>query len=685
MESFVKSRESIESNFSDYLLALKRRWKPAVSIFTATVILSILAASLLRQSYQVEGRLLFKNSTFKVLGDSLLPNNIEGGDFGDLRPLVSNQNPLVTQIQVISSPSLLLQTIEKLKLKNDRGQTLKVTDFKDALNLKIIGGADILQVGYKHHDPVLAVKVVNTLMNLYVENDKLTNRTEAEAISQFMSEQLPKTQLAVSEAEIALRKFKQQNNTIDLAEEAKTAVSTIGNLEANITTVRSQLEELKAQRSKLQQKINLNDRDAMAFSATSQSPEIQGTLAQIQDTDRQLATERSRFSDNNPIVLNLQEKKVKLTTLLKQQASGTTDSRSAIPEGSLRVGELKQNLIKDLLQSEVQQNGANEKLVSLQQALALYKKRVSTMPQLVQTQHQLERQLEVSQSTYQILLKKFQAIQLAKSNNISNARIIDRAIVPDRPERSMKNVVVGLGVLLGALFATSAVAYLEMSDRFVESGKDISKLFRNRLLGSLPSPERDYAFDGSPELTNLEVAVRDIRKSLSTDNSQIIQFNVRLVGSEKLLKIITITSTVANEEKSKKAANLAVAIAGLGQKVLLIDADLRNPYQHYFWKLPLQKGLSELLAGKCEFQQVLWRVMDNLDIITAGAGLANPTFNFESQQMRSLVQEVSHLYDFAIVDTPPLLVSANAMNMGQINNGILTIDLQDDLDRSIET
>jgi polysaccharide biosynthesis transport protein len=73
-----------------------------------------------------------------------------------------------------------------------------------------------------------------------------------------------------------------------------------------------------------------------------------------------------------------------------------------------------------------------------------------------------------------------------------------------------------------------------------------------------------------------------------------------------------------------------------------------------------------------------------LDILTAGVGLANPLFNFESQQMKSLVQEVSHLYDFAIVDTPPLLVSANALNMGQMNDGIFTIDLEDDRDRSIE-
>ena len=686
MENFVNSKESIDLNFSDYLLAVKRRWIPAASIFASTVVLSILAASLLKPSYQAEGRLLFKNSAFKVVGANLLPNNMEGGDSGDLKPLVSNQNPIVTQMEIISSPLLLQGTIDKLKLKNERGQPIAPNELKNALTLKIAGGADVVQVSYKNRNPDRAMSVVNTLMNLYVENDMLTNRAEAEAIGNFMGQQLPKTQIDVSRSELALQKFKQQNNIIDLAEEAKTAVSTIGNLEANITTVRSQLEELKAQNKELHQKIKLNSQDAVTFSATSQSPEIQGTLNQLQDIDRQLATERSRFSDNNPIIINLKEKKSKLTTLLKQQTQSTTGSQVAIPQRSLRVGELKQNLIKDLMQSEVQQTGAREKLSSLQKALAVYKKRVNVMPQLVQTQHQLERQLEVSQSTYQLLLKKFQEIQLAKNNNISNARILASATILERPDNNTKNMVVSLGVLLGILFATIAIAYLERSKKVVESSKDISKIFRHRLLGALPEPDRGYGytFDGSPELTNLEVAVREIRKSLSSDLSQIIQFNLRFVGSKKVLKIITITSTVANEEKSQKAANLAAAIAGLGQKVLLVDADLRNPYQHNLWKLPLKKGLSELLAGKAQFQQVSWRVMDNLDILTAGVGLANPLFNFESKQMKSLVQEVSHLYDFAIVDTPPLLVSANAINMGQMNDGILTIDLQDDLNHSIE-
>ncbi len=679
MRSASDSKESIDLNFRDYLLTIKRHWIPAVSIFAGTVAASMLVAALLKPVYQAQGRILFKNSSFKIIGDNLSPNNTEGGSAVDLKPLVSNQNPLATQVEIISSPLLLNGTIEKLHLKNERGERLQATDLKTNLAVKIVAGTDLLQIDYKDREPNQTASVVNALMNLYVANDILTNRNEAEIIGRFMSEQLPQTQLNMNAAEIALRKFKQQNNIIDLGEEAKIAVSTIGNLESGIVTARSQLADIKAQNQELHQKIKLNTQDAMIFSTVSQSPAIQGILTQLQELDRQIAIESSRFSESNPIIMSLEEKKIKLNELLAGQISSVTGIQAALPPGALRVGELKQNLIKELLQSEVQRTGATKKLASLEKALADYKKRVWVMPQLLQTQRQLEKQLEVSQSTYKTLLKKIQEIQLAKTNSTSNARIINSAIVPEDADPVTRNIIASLGLLMGALFSTGTVAYLARKERSNRAPQDVSKLFRSKLLGDIPRQAADGSFVAHPESSKVEFAVRDLRKSLASDRSQIIQFNLRFVNSAKIIKIITITSTIASGEKSKKAANLAAAIAGLGQKVLLIDADLRTPYQHQFWKLPLAKGLSEILVGNSNFRQVAWTVMDNLDILTAGAGTLQPLFSVESHQMQSLIHEISHLYDFAIVDMPPLLISTNAIDMERMNDNILTIDLQDDL------
>ncbi|WP_310489241.1 polysaccharide biosynthesis tyrosine autokinase [Chamaesiphon sp. VAR_69_metabat_338] len=673
----MESQESIDLSLSHYLVAVKRHWIPAVSIFAATLALSIVGASLLKPTYQAEGKLLFKSPTYKVIGPNLVPTSMEGGESGDLKSLVSTQNPISTQMEVITSRPLLQKTIDRLQLKNERGKLLEPSELQTGLTSKIVGGADILQVSYKGRSPQDAANVVNTLMNIFLENDIQIGRSEAEAAQKFMNQELPKTQAAANESEIAVRKFKQQNKIVDLVEEAKSAVSVIGNLDTNINSIQSELAQANAQNQELQKKIGLNSQEALVVSAVSQSPAIQGIINQIQDIDRQLATESSRFSENNPLVIVLREKKAKLTTLLQQQIGRTIGERAQIPQGLLKISELKQNLIADLLKAEVQQMGLAKKLASLQNSRSAYEKRVSVIPLLSQNQHQLERQLEVSQATYQGLLKKSQELQLAKNKNISNARIVSNAAIPEKPEMSTQTIVKVLGGLLGALFGTGAIAYLESKDKSLKTVKEIDKVFGYTLLGAIPADRKRKLRprNRQPVFTSLEVAVRDTPQSLTSEMSRSIQANLRFLSTDRTLKTIAVTSAVANEGKSKVAANLAAAIAGLGQRVLLIDADLRVPTQHRFWKLPLKKGLSEILATKSKFklQQLSWTVMDNLDILTAGAKPPNPLACLESPYLGFLLEQVSELYDYVIIDTPPILVASDALTIGRMTDGLLLV------------
>jgi uncharacterized protein involved in exopolysaccharide biosynthesis len=189
----MEAKEPIDLDFSHYLLAVRRHWIPAATIFASTVALSLIAASLIKSSYQAEGRLIFKNPAFKVVGTGVVPSNTEGGESGDLKSLVSTQNPLTTQMELLTSRPLLQRLIEQLSLKNDKGKKFKVADFKPILSVKIVGGTDVIQVNYKDRNPRQAAKIVNTLMNLYLENDIETTSAEAEAARKFMDDQLPKT------------------------------------------------------------------------------------------------------------------------------------------------------------------------------------------------------------------------------------------------------------------------------------------------------------------------------------------------------------------------------------------------------------------------------------------------------------------------------------------------------------
>jgi len=675
-EKSMESRESIDLDLSRYLLILKRWWLPAASIFAATVMLSAVATQFMKPSYEAEGKLLFRIPSFKVIGSNLLPSSSEGRDSGDLKSLIATQNHINTQIEVISSPALLQQTIDKLQLKDRERERLKAKALQKSLSLKIIGGTDVLRIAHASLDPEEAAAVVNTVMNLYLENDILTNRSEAAATRQFLAKQLPKTQAAVDNAEVALRIFKQKHRIADLSEETRSAVNIIGDLDREINTVQAQLDEVNAQTNELRQKVDLNSQNAIAVSALSQSPAVQGILTQLQDTERQLATERSRFQNDNPTIVNLEARKANLRTLLQQQISQTVGNQTQVPQSLLQIGELRQNLIQNFLQSEIQRFGLTKRLSSLYNSRSGYEQQIKVIPQLAQNQRELERKVEVAESTYQTLLKKVQELQLVENTNTASSRIIAQAFVPSEPVSGKKAIVLLLGVTFGLFLATTTVLFLGMRDRSLKTLKEVREVFGYTLLGIVPlSVNKVRSRYSNAESTTQTIAVRDTPHSLTSEMYRMIQANLKFLSSDKVLKTIVVTSAVPKEGKSTVSANLAVAIAQLGRKVLLIDADMRVPSQHHLWQLTNAVGLSEVLVGQTEFNIAVSKVMDNLDVLTAGVRPPNPLALLDSKRMASLIENFSsqYNYDFVIIDAPPLLLAADALTLSQMSDGILLV------------
>jgi capsular exopolysaccharide synthesis family protein len=668
----MESRESLDLDLGKYLLAIKRQLLPATIVFIAIVGLSGLATTRIKPAYEARGKLLFKIPSFNIVGSSLLSSKSES--YADLTSLVSSQNPISTQIEVITSPFNLQTTIDELKLKNKTGEPLKPEDLKSGLTLKIIGGTDVLEITYKSRNPKETAAVVNSIMNIYLKNDILSNRAEAETARLFMDKQLPKTQNAVRRAEIALRKFKQQNNIVDLSEETKTAVKVIGIIDEQINNVKAELANVTAQNQALKQQLNLTSQQAMAIGAISQSRAIQGILAQLQETERQLAIERSRFLDDNPVITSLEAKRTNLNNILQQQIRAIVGSNIRITAGILQIGELKQQLIQELIQSEVQRLGLNQKYLSLNQSRSTYQKRLKVIPQLAENQRELERKVEVAQSTYQTLLKKSQELQVAENNNTANARIIAQAQVPEKPAKSKKPIVIAVGVLLGSFLGTSTILLLEMRDRSLKTLQEIKEIFDYTLLGIFPSLlKKSLLKIPNSESSIPKIIAKDAPQSLTSEMYRVTQANIRLLSSDKVIKSIVVTSSIAKEGKSTAAANLATVISQLGRKVLLIDADLRVPAQYYFWQINSSPGLSEVLVGQAKCSTAISKVMDNLDVLPAGVRPPNPLALLDSKRMAALIAKLSSHYDFVIIDTPPLLVGADAVTVSQMTDGILLV------------
>jgi polysaccharide biosynthesis transport protein len=653
-----------------YWLIVKRRWVPAIAVFS--VVSTITGLTLLTRDtiYQAEGKLRFTKEDATSLTGLL-----EGGSAGEFNPLLEDNNPITTEIEVIRSVPIVQETIAQLNLKDETGNPLKRSDFLDNLLLSNIRGTDILQIDYRHHDSETAKAVVDTLMSIYLDKHLLDIRSNTVAARQFIEQQLPKAEHNVLKADIELRQFKEGNRIADLATEATEVVEASEELYRRVAEAQSELASANAQAVAFSRQLHMNPQQAIAITALSQSPGVQNALTALQEVELLLASEQVRFQDNHPTITSLQTRKANLETVLDQRIQQTLGEQGIGATENLQIGELRAELVGDFIRNEVRRNGLGQQVSILNNAQSTYRNRIRQLPYLEQQQRELERKLEAAQTTYSLLLQRFHEIRIAEHQTVGNARIIQTAAVLEEPvsPRAASHWISGL--LLGGVLAIIAAVGLETLDKTLRSVREIREAFKFPLLGMIPlhhKPRRSLLFAGNMPLYPSDLVVQDDFTSAIAAAYRLVETNVKFLGSKQTLKSIVVSSTVPQEGKSFVASNLALAIAQSKHRVLLIDADLRCPSQHKIWHISNEVGLSQILSEEHPITAIQ-SITAYLDVLPAGAVPINPAGLLDSQQMNALLEEVSSDYDLVILDTPALNAVADVLILGQKTDGILFV------------
>ncbi|NDJ24617.1 polysaccharide biosynthesis tyrosine autokinase [Nostoc sp. B(2019)] len=665
----MESKSNLEEvDFQKYLLIVQRRWLPAVGLFGVVVTLAFLYTLTLKPSYKAEASLLIKpNRTSSLTG--------LGEAIGRLDSLTTTNNPLETQAKIVTSVPVIQETIRTLNLKNSKGEPFTIQDFTKKLKIENAKGTEILQISYVDKDPVLAATVVNQLMKVYIRNNIEANRAEAVSARKFILEEIPGTEAAVREAESTLRKFKEEHKIITLEAESELAVQTISNLEQQIYQAQAQLVYVTAQSQKLQNQANIDSQQSVSSASLSQIPGIQQVLGQLQEAQNQLAVEQTRLQAEHPTIINLQEKIVALKSLLEGRIEQVVVSNEQVSMGNVQIGELRQNLIEDFARTEAQRVGLVEQISTLSNEWSAYKQRVNVLPRLEQAQRQLERKRKAAQTTYEALLTKLQEVQVAENQNIGNARVISPALVPDQSIGSRKLLIIGGGGVFGVMLGIVAAFTLDLIDRSIKTVKEARELFQYTLLGVIPSVSKNGKKSSYPPVDQQipKVIGRDIPHFPVGDAYQMLQANLNFLSSDQKLKAIVVTSSVSKEGKSEVAANLAVTMAQLGRRVLLVDADMRHPVQHHIWEITNSVGLSNVIVDRVTLDAAVQEVMLNLYVLPSGVVPPNPVALLDSKRMAALVTSFAENYDFVIFDTPTLAGTADAAVLSKLADGILLV------------
>lgn len=657
----VEREDTDYIDFEQYWLILKRRWLAATVVAGSVVGLAALVTLTQKPVYEAKAELLFnkQSNVSSLTGLS--------GTVGELSGITNASNPLQTEATVIRSNPIIQKTIDKFNLRDRKGDLISTEDFRKKLKVKSIKGTDVLEIFYKSTDPKQAAAIVNSLMQDYIDNNIRVNTAEARAAREFLNKQLPQVESRVLEAEARLRKFKEANKVVALKEEAKSGVEGLQDSLEELNRTEAQLAAANERSQALQRELSIEKQKAVELSELSQSSTVQQALQEYQKVQDRLAVARTRLTSQHPTFIDLSNKERALRNQLEKRVGQVVTNGNSPGENNLQVGEIKQSLTSELLRAEVEMLAANKQVAVLKKAFASQQARLTVLPKLEQQQRQVERKLQIAQLTYQNLLKKLQEVQVVENQNIGNARIISEALIPKKQisPRILLNLLLGgfLGILLGA--GTALV--LESMDKSLKTVDQAKRLLGYPLLGTIPQMENTKV-DGNPELPTLNDPY-----SVGSSAFEMLQTNLSFTVSDKTLKVIMVTSSIPGEGKSFVSANLAVAMSQFGQRVLLIDGDMRRPRQHKLWQLHSFSGLSNILVGKAILRDSVQEVLPTLDLLPAGKLPPNPASLIDSQRMADLIEEAKEEYDFIIIDTPPLTAAADSLIFSKLADGTLLV------------
>ncbi|KOP25700.1 lipopolysaccharide biosynthesis protein [Hapalosiphon sp. MRB220] len=662
-----------ESNlyFVKYWQVMKRRWSPSLIVFLTVFIISLLIASLKKPSYVAEGKLKFQRTNATSTLTTL------GSEIGTLEPVVQDNktSPLNTEAEVIRSVPIVQKIIKQLNLTDNKGKPLKIKDFLKKLNVSDIRGADVIQISYKDTNPETTAKVVNTLINIYLENNIFAHRSQATAARKFISKQLPKAESIVRQAEAELANFKEKYKIVSLNEEATKGVEIITDLQKEISQTQSKIAEVEAQSQEIRKQLDMNSQQAVVMTSLSQNSGVQDILKEIQQLESQLAARRNILQNNHPEIVNLEDKLTSLKGILQQRIKKVAGKIYPNSNNNLQLGQLQQQISARLLELESTRLGLVNQATALSNLQAEYKQRLNNLPRLEQQQRQLERKVEAAQSTYSLLLQKLQESQIAENQNVGNASVISEAIVPEEPVTSPAIIFLS-AVVVASLAAMANIYFLEATDKSIKTVDEAKELLGLTTLGVIPTSSKLKKTINPQETTEFydpRLLIPSSTRSPINEAYRMLRANLQFMSANKELKVIVVTSSVPREGKSTVAANLAMAMAQMERKVLLVDGDLEHPIQHQIWKLANNEGLSDVICGQVESKTAVKTVMNDLDVLTAGVVSSSSVSLLDSQKMAGLIDSFAANYDFVIIDAPSLTVAADATILGQMSDGVLLV------------
>jgi succinoglycan biosynthesis transport protein ExoP len=645
--------DSSSGGIGGLLRTLKRR--QGIFIASTALISGLLAA----QTF-IERRFnpVFAGNFTLQIESSLFDDQVLGaeGKIATLaRSRVRNNIPALSAI--LSSPLVIAPVAEKMGLQT--------SDIVSRLNIQSNPNTQaIMNVSLNWKNPEQGRAILENLAKAFVEYSLLQRQSSIDSGMKWLDTQAPSILANVNKYETKLREFREKNLVIDPTENAETIitqrdalVNQVSSLQLEQARLQSQIETVRS--GKLSYRPSgapapieqLGRQGTLIPSTASPSGQVLeetvGTTnpsSEYQKYEIELARARAVYRDDSPVVQSILAKRDALAPVAKNQ----------------QLGQLTEKLFENVKR----QDELNRQILMLNQNFR-------SSPDKLKEYNNIAQRLEAARTNYASYVSALENFKLEKARFVSPWQVISPPSFNDVPvSPDIRNNLLR-ALLFGLVGGTIAAVIRERTDNVFHTPTDAEKELQLPVLGLVPYLPLEPGLNIGKSISNMTAserfAIKESLRSLFT--------TFRLLRADRDIKLVGVTSSTQGEGKSTAISIFARTLADLGLKVLVVDADMRLPTQaKYLGVASGGDGFSTLLTDpKSNFDSVTINVQENFDFIPSGPKPPDPAKLLNSSRCQDVVQMIRNHsdYDIVLFDTPPCLMLADPILLGEKLDGIL--------------
>ena len=525
---------------------------------------------------------------------------------------------------------------EKPKPDETADESAAVSTFLGHVQVAPVPDSKLVDVFFTAMDPKFTAQAANALVDEYVNQNLEVRMAGTQGMLDWLEKEVAEQQAKVEKSESELANYRERENAMSLDEKNNIVVSRMNALQDAVIKARS----TRIERETIYNQIRTLPAGAPAdaIAAIVQNPQVQSHKQQLSELQRQKAQLSERYGEKHPDIIAV-------------NARLADEQRQLDVETTRALQTVKNEYERAVLEEKTYGQNLDEA-----------KRDVQNLGRLSVGYNVLDREAKSNRTVYEALLQRQNELRVSNNSRQNNVRVVEHAEVPGGPITPTGRRTWLLAIAVG-LVAAIGVAYgLDYMNVTIKTPEDVTRILKMTFLGLVPSVRGDK----HPVLASSH-APHDFGEAFRSLRTSII---AKYPGEGA--KTMVVTSAQPLEGKTTTAANIAMALAYGGSRVLLIDADMRRPGMHRPLRLTNDRGLTQILTGQARVRDVIQRTVDpNLLAITAGRTPPNPSELLASERMKTLLTNLAHgPFDWIVIDTPPVLAVTDAVILAPAVAGV---------------